>query len=114
MMPASAFLRFLVRPAAARSAWAVEGRGLSQTFGQSNSGTVATKWALGFQPQMLLPLVPTDPGFRDPGSNTPTELPSDVIVIPKQAVNTSKQLRQWKYRRKKDGGKDRRFRLKYG
>mmetsp|Transcript_2260 Transcript_2260/g.4116 ORF Transcript_2260/g.4116 Transcript_2260/m.4116 type:complete len:113 (-) Transcript_2260:62-400(-) len=31
-----------------------------------------------------------------------------------QAVNTRKELRRWKHRRKRDGGKDRRFRLKYG
>lgn len=31
-----------------------------------------------------------------------------------EAVNTRRQLRRWKYRRKRDGGKDRKFRLKYG
>lgn len=31
-----------------------------------------------------------------------------------KAVNTRRQLRRWKHRRKRDGGKDRKFRLKYG
>ena len=31
-----------------------------------------------------------------------------------EAVHTRRQLRRWKYRRKRDGGKDRKFRLKYG
>eukprot|EP00933_Yihiella_yeosuensis_P008297 TRINITY_DN11366_c0_g1_i1.p2 TRINITY_DN11366_c0_g1~~TRINITY_DN11366_c0_g1_i1.p2 ORF type:complete len:112 (-),score=16.70 TRINITY_DN11366_c0_g1_i1:363-698(-) len=31
-----------------------------------------------------------------------------------QCVSTRRELRQWRNRRKRDGGKDRRFRLKYG
>ena len=42
------------------------------------------------------------------------ELPGVENQQAMHCVNTRKQLRRWKYRRKRDGGKDRKFRLKYG
>eukprot|EP00438_Fugacium_kawagutii_P014702 Skav228590 [mRNA] locus=scaffold6121:7279:7662:- [translate_table: standard] len=42
------------------------------------------------------------------------ELPAGNAPEAMEAVNTRRQLRRWKYRRKRDGGKDRKFRLKYG
>eukprot|EP00440_Ansanella_granifera_P020420 gb/GFBE01022178.1/.p1 GENE.gb/GFBE01022178.1/~~gb/GFBE01022178.1/.p1 ORF type:complete len:118 (+),score=12.25 gb/GFBE01022178.1/:2-355(+) len=38
----------------------------------------------------------------------------DSGSAPLQAVSTRKELRRWKWRRKRDGGRDRKFRLKYG
>merc|ERR1719343_637436 len=35
-------------------------------------------------------------------------------VVPMQAIKTRKELRAWKARRKQNGGRDRRYRLKYG
>eukprot|EP00930_Biecheleria_cincta_P024602 TRINITY_DN17599_c0_g1_i1.p2 TRINITY_DN17599_c0_g1~~TRINITY_DN17599_c0_g1_i1.p2 ORF type:complete len:143 (-),score=19.73 TRINITY_DN17599_c0_g1_i1:124-552(-) len=52
-----------------------------------------------------------------PGSAQPTGLAiiePGVDAVPMQAVSTRKELRRWKHRRKRDGGKDRNFRLKYG
>mmetsp|Transcript_16343 Transcript_16343/g.45014 ORF Transcript_16343/g.45014 Transcript_16343/m.45014 type:complete len:147 (-) Transcript_16343:98-538(-) len=48
------------------------------------------------------------------GWHAPAVAPGGGTVTPLQAVNSAKQLRRWKYRRKRDGGKDRKFRLKYG
>mmetsp|Transcript_151952 Transcript_151952/g.487740 ORF Transcript_151952/g.487740 Transcript_151952/m.487740 type:complete len:207 (-) Transcript_151952:89-709(-) len=45
-------------------------------------------------------------GFDMPGA--------DGVAAPMLAINTRKELRRWKKRRKADGGKDRRYRLKYG
>lgn len=42
------------------------------------------------------------------------QAPGNGEIQPMKAINTRKQLRRWKYRRKRDGGKDRKFRLKYG
>lgn len=42
------------------------------------------------------------------------QAPGNGETQPMKALNTRKQLRRWKYRRKRDGGKDRKFRLKYG
>ena len=42
------------------------------------------------------------------------QVPGNGETQPMKAINTRKQLRRWKYRRKRDGGKDRKFRLKYG
>ena len=42
------------------------------------------------------------------------EVPGVENQTAMEAVHTRRQLRRWKYRRKRDGGKDRKFRLKYG
>merc|ERR1712129_126161 len=49
----------------------------------------------------------------------PTAPVSDITrdgqaPTPMLAIKTRKELRAWKWRRKRDGGKDRRYRLKYG
>mmetsp|Transcript_2339 Transcript_2339/g.6753 ORF Transcript_2339/g.6753 Transcript_2339/m.6753 type:complete len:110 (-) Transcript_2339:83-412(-) len=40
--------------------------------------------------------------------------PPESAVVPLFAVNTRKEFRQWKQRRKRDGGRNRGYRLKYG
>ncbi|CAE8594794.1 unnamed protein product [Polarella glacialis] len=64
--------------------------------------------ALPSQAQALVSIVEYNPRVVS-WDEAPDSLPETL-----QAVSTRRELRKWKCRRKRDGGKDRNFRLKYG
>ncbi|CAJ1396649.1 unnamed protein product [Effrenium voratum] len=67
---------------------------------------------LALQPPVLRAPHPTLPPAPVPLA--PAEKPLEEREPEMQAINTRRQLRRWKHRRKRDGGRDRKFRLKYG